>query len=211
MAIFIDSAISSEVEAAKDLGWVRGVTTNPLLLAKAGGDPQAVLSVLARLEIGPLFYQLVSSTLEDMHKETEQAAEVVGMSLVLKVPPTQTGFQFVNQCVVYPCCVTAVFSSVQALVAREAGASYVALYVNRATQLLGDGMQLVREVASVLQDSGTDIVAASVKSAEEASAALLAGAHHLTLPFTVLSNLITHPLSEQTLLDFVTNGVGIKS
>ena len=211
MAIFIDSAILSEVEAARSLGWVRGVTMNPMLLAKAGGEPRAVLAALARLDMGPLFYQLVSPTLEGMHKEMERAVKAVGRALVLKVPPSQAGYQFVTQCVEYPCCVTAVFSPAQALVAREVRASYVAVYVNRATRLLGDGIQLVRDVAAAVQDSGTEIVAASIKSAEEACAALSAGAHHLTLPYEVLTSLMKHPLSEQTLSEFGANGVGIRS
>ena len=210
MAIYIDSAILQEVEAARSLGWVRGVTTNPLLLAKAGGEPRTVLAALAQLDMGPLFYQLVSPILEGMQEEKEFAAKVVGSALVLKVPPTQTGFQFVNQRAEYPCCVTAVFSPAQALIARESNARYVAVYVNRATRLMGDGLKLVREVAEILKDSKTEIIAASVKSSEEACASLAAGAHHLTLPYQVLTSLSTHPLTEQTLAEFHAIGVGVR-
>jgi transaldolase len=209
MAIFIDSALTREVEAARSLGWIRGVTTNPLLLAKTDRDARTVLSELARLEVGPLFYQLVSPTLEGMYEEMKQAAKLVGPALVLKVPPSQAGFKFVSQCGDYPCCVTAVYSPAQALIAREAGASYVAVYVNRATRLMGDGIQLVRDVAEILAGSSTEIIAASVKSSEEACASLAAGAHHLTLPYEVLTGLITHPLSEQTMVEFQASGVGI--
>jgi transaldolase len=209
MAIYIDSALTGEVEAARSLGWVRGVTTNPLLLAKTGRDARTVLSELARLEIGSVFYQLVSPTLDGMHKEMKRAAKLVGPALVLKVPPSQMGFQFVSKCVDYPCCVTAVYSPAQALIAREARASYVAVYVNRATRLMGDGIQLVRDVAEILAGSSTEIIAASVKSSEEACASLAAGAHHLTLPYKVLTGLITHPLSEQTMAEFQANGIGI--
>src|SRR5690349_13653479 len=116
MTIFIDSALVAEVEYARSLGWVRGVTTNPVLLAKAGGEARTVLASLAHLEMGPLFYQLVSPTLDGMCKEMEHAAKIVGPALVLKVPPTHVGFQFVNQCIDVPFCVTAVYSSAQALV-----------------------------------------------------------------------------------------------
>jgi transaldolase len=211
MAIYIDSALIEEVEAARSLGWVSGVTTNPLLLAKAGGEAQVVLSSLARLKMGSLFYQLVSPTLDGMHKEMAQAAQIVGLALVLKVPPTRTGFQFASQCTDYPCCVTAVYSPAQALIARETGARFVAVYVNRATRLMGDGFRLVKEVAEVLKHSSTEIIAASIKSSEEACASLAAGAHHLTLPYQVLTGLITHPLSEQTVAEFQTKGIGIRT
>jgi transaldolase len=211
MAIYIDSAVLREVEAARSLGWVHGVTTNPLLLAKAGGEARNVLASLACLEMGPLFYQLVSPTLDGMYKEMELAAKVVGSALVLKVPPTQSGFQFVNQCPDVPCCVTAVFSPAQALIASETKARYIAVYVNRATRLMGDGLRLVREVAEILKHTRTQIVAASVKSSEEACASLSAGAHHLTLPYEVLMSLIQHPLTEQTVAEFQSNGVGLTS
>lgn len=211
MAIFIDSAILNEVEVARSLGWVRGVTTNPALLAKAASETQNVLASLARLEMGPLFYQLVSPTLDGMYKEMELAGKVVGPALVLKVPPTQVGFQFVNQCLDVPCCVTAIYSPAQALVACESNARYVAVYVNRATRLTGDGLRLVREVAEILKQSRTEIIAASVKSSEEVCTSLSAGAHHLTLPYEVIMSLMVHPLTAQTLAEFQAIGVGLIS
>lgn len=209
MAIYIDSAIIEDVAAARSLGWVRGVTTNPVLLAKAGSKARDVLSGLAHLNMASLFYQLVTPTLDGMFEEVQLAANTVGSSLVLKVPPTEDGFRFVAKCREYPCCVTAVFSPAQALIASEVKARYVAVYVNRATRLMGDGLKLVREVAEILKHSSTEIIAASLKSTEEACAALLAGAHHLTLPYEVLTGLISHPLTEQTIAEFQATGIGL--
>ena len=212
MAIYIDSAILNEVESARSLNWVRGVTTNPILLSKAGGDPSGVFRNLANLKFRQIFYQLVSPSLDSMYQEAQTAKKIAEDALVLKIPPTKVGFQFVSQ---YgnqiPCCVTAVYSPAQALVACEAGARYIAVYVNRATRLMGDGLQLVREIADILKSYDTEIIAASLKSTEEAVASLVAGAHHLTLPYAILNGLIVHPLSEQTVDEFQTNGVGITS
>jgi transaldolase len=97
------------------------------------------------------------------------------------------------------------------LIASEVKARFVAVYVNRATRLMGDGLKLVREVADILKHSQTEIIAASVKSAEEACAALSAGAHHLTLPYEVLTSLLEHPLTEQTLAEFQARGIGLTS
>jgi transaldolase len=211
MAIYIDSAIIEEVKSAGSLGWVRGVTTNPVLLAKAGGEARDVLSALAHLNMGSLFYQLASPTVDGMFEEMRFAADVVGRSLILKVPPTENGFRFVAQCSEYPCCVTAIFSPAQALIASQVNARYVAIYVNRATRLLGDGLKLVKDVAEIRRHSSTEIIAASIKSSEEACAALYAGAHHLTLPYEVLTSLSVHPLSEQTVAEFQSKGLGINS
>ena len=211
MSIYIDSAITKEVEAVRSLGWVRGVTTNPVLLARAGCDAQTILTDLAHLNMGLLFYQLVSPTLDGMIAEMRLAANIAGSALVLKVPPTQAGFQFAGQCRKFPCCVTAVYSPSQALIASEVRARFVAVYVNRATRLMGDGLKLVRDVAEILKHSETEIIAASVKSADEACAALAAGAHHLTLPYEVLTSLMAHPLTEQTVAEFQAAGLGLTS
>ena len=76
---------------------------------------------------------------------------------------------------------------------------------------MGDGLKLVRDVAEILKHSQTEIIAASVKSAEEACAALSAGAHHLTLPYEVLMSLMTHPLTERTVAEFQAAGLGLTS
>ena len=107
------------------------------------------------------------------------------------------------------CSVTGIYHPAQAIVAVEAGAKYAIAYVHRATRLLGDGLKLVREMAKVVEGSGTEILAASIKSPDEAVATLLAGANHLTLPFSVLQAMTTHSLSEQTFKEFNEKGRGI--
>jgi transaldolase len=210
MAIYLDSAKLNEARQAKDLGWVYGITTNPTLMAKAGIEPEVVLQELAGLAFHQVYYQLVSSNLNAMKDEAQKAHEIVEHGLILKIAPTENGFRFVakygNE---FPCCVTAIFDPAQALVAREAGARYIAVYVNRAAKQLGDGLALVRELANVLAGSQTEILAASLKSTKEAVDAFVAGAQHITVPFDLLMSLSTHPLSVQTLEQFNADGVGI--
>ena len=211
MAIYLDSAKLDEARQAKKLGWVYGVTTNPSLMAKAGVEPEIVLNGLAELAFHQVYYQLVSQDTEDMLIEARKAVEIAKNGLILKIAPTENGFRFVaKHGSEFPCCVTAIFDPAQALVAREAGARYIAVYVNRATKQLGDGLGLVGELAKVLAGSQTEIVAASLKSTKEAVDAFLAGAQHITVPFDLLANLSTHPLSEQTVEQFNTEGIGIR-
>ena len=211
MAIYLDSAKLDEARQAKNFGWVHGVTTNPSLLAKAGVEPEVVLKGLAELEFHQVYYQLVSRDLEDMLVEARKASQIVKEGLILKIAPTDNGFRFVakhgNE---FPCCVTAVFDPVQALIAREAGARYVAVYVNRATKQMGDGLGLVEELVNVLAGSQTEILAASLKSTKEAVDAFLTGAQHITVPFDLLASLSTHPLSTQIVEQFNAEGVGIR-
>jgi transaldolase len=210
MAIYLDSAKLDEARQAKDLGWVHGVTTNPSLMAKGGVEPEVVLKGLAKLEFHQVYYQLVSQDLEDMMIEARKVGEIVKDGLIFKIAPTENGFRFVakhgNE---FPCCITAIFDPAQALVACEAGARYIAVYVNRATKQLSDGLGLVEDLAKVLAGSQTEILAASLKSTKEAVDAFMAGAQHITVPFDLLARLSIYPLSEQTVKQFNAEGVGI--
>jgi transaldolase len=210
MAIYLDSAKLNEARQAKNLGWVYGVTTNPSLMAKAGVAPDVVLKELAALEFHQVYYQLVSNNLDEMMVEAQIAREIVQHGLIFKIAPTENGFRFVAKYgKEFPCCVTAIFDPAQALIAREAGARYIAVYVNRATRQLGDGIALVRDLAKVLAGSQTEILAASLKSTKEAVDAFLVGAQHITVPFDLLMGLSAHPLSIQTIEQFKAEGVGI--
>ena len=208
--IYLDSAIVTEVKIALTLGWVKGITTNPTLLAKSQLSPEETLQQLAELSPGELYYQITASDFEGMLAEGRKAFEIIGEKTVLKVPATAVGFQVVARMSrEIPCAVTAIYSPAQAALSREAGAKYAIAYVNRATRLLGDGLALVRDMSAVLKECNTKILAASLKSPEEAAAALQAGAHHITIPLNVLQDMTTHELSQQTVEEFAKNGRGI--
>lgn len=211
MAIYLDSALISEAEVARQMGWVKGITTNPTLLAKSNEPPETTLKKLAALTSGSVFYQLIASDFEGMLAEGRKAFELVGEQVVLKIPATPIGFAAVA-CLSpkITCSVTAIYSAAQAAVAREAGARIAITYVNRATRLLGDGIALVQDMASILAGSNTQILAASIKSPQEAAAALQAGAHHLTLPMPLLRAITTHEFSDKTVEEFAQNGIGLK-
>jgi transaldolase len=208
--IYLDSALVAEAQLVEKLGWVKGITTNPTLLAKSDLPVETTLKRLAQLSPGEVYYQLTASDFDGMLAEGRMAFEIIGKQTVLKVPATWVGFQvvaFLSREI--PCSVTAIYSAAQAAVAQEAGAKYAIAYVNRATRLLGDGLALVQEMASVLRGTHTEILAASLRSPEEAAAALQAGAHHLTLPLSLLQAMTTHELSQQTVDAFAKTGRGL--
>ncbi|MEG3929859.1 transaldolase family protein [Microcoleus sp. T3_B1] len=210
MGIYLDTAIVAEAAWASQFGWLSGITTNPTLLGKSDLSPDVTLTQLAKLIPGEVYYQLTASDFDGMVAEGKAAFELIGQQTVLKVPATAAGFQAVaHLSPEIPCAVTAIYSASQAVVSAQAGAKYAIAYVNRATRLLGDGFALVRDMANVLQRTNTEILAASIKSPEEAVKTLLAGAHHLTLPFDVLQAIAVHELSQQTVDEFAKNGRGI--
>lgn len=210
MGIYLDTAIVAEAKEASKFGWLSGITTNPTLLGKSDLAPDVTLTQLAKLIPGEVYYQLTASDFDGMVAEGKAAFELIGQQTVLKVPATAAGFQAVAHLSrEIPCAVTAIYSASQAVVSAEAGAKYAIAYVNRATRLLGDGFALVQDMANVLKKSNTEILAASIKSPEEAVKTLLAGAHHLTLPFDLLQAIAVHELSQQTVDEFAKNGRGI--
>ncbi|WP_446367813.1 transaldolase family protein [Coleofasciculus sp. G3-WIS-01] len=208
--IYLDSALVSEAKTVEKWGWIKGITTNPTLLAKSDLPPETTLKQLAAISPGELYYQLMATDFQGMVAEGRKAFEIIGEKTVLKVPATAIGFQVVaHLSPEIPCSVTAIYIAAQAAVATEAGAKYAIAYVNRATRLLGDGLALVREMAAILKDSPTEILAASLKSPAEAAGALIAGADHLTLPLEILNAMTTHNLSEQTINEFAQKGRGL--
>ena len=208
--IYLDSAIISDAKIAIKYGWIKGITTNPTLLAKSDLSPEETLKQLTNISPGELYYQLTATEFESMIEEGKKAYQLIGEKTVLKIPATTIGFQVTaTLSPQIPCAVTAIYSSAQAAVAKEAGAKYAIAYVNRATRLLGDGLALVKEMAKVLEGSKTEILAASLKSPQEAADALQAGANHLTVPLDILNAMTTHELSEKTVLEFNEKGQGI--
>jgi transaldolase len=208
--IYLDSAIIEEAQAAVKMGWVKGITTNPTLLNKSNLSPEESLKQLAAISPGELYYQLCANDFDGMVAEAKTAAAIIGKKIVLKIPATSLGFQVTaHLSSTMACSVTAIYSPAQAVIAAEAGAKYAIAYVNRATTLLGDGLALVREMSNVLRGSNTEILAASLKSPEEAAATVQAGAHHLTLPMSILQAMTTHELSDQTVAEFLAKGTGI--
>ncbi len=210
MSIFIDSTDLTHVKKALEQGWVKGITTNPLLLAQSSLETSALLKALKQLSDGPIFYQLTSNSFDSSITEAHQALDILEKQLVVKLPPTDLGFRLCAELSSrMVCCPTAIYAPAQALVAREAGAQYLAVYVNRATRLMGDGIKLIEDIAVILEGSSTRLLAASLKSSEETSQAFAAGADDLTLPYQTLLEMTKHPLSEEAIKQFQSKGTGI--
>lgn len=203
MALYIDSSNYSEIEQALETGWVYGITTNPILLKQNADAPEKVLEKLGKYPVAEVFYQVKSTNIDSMQQEVETATNILGEKLVVKIPPTKVGFQFAAQIAQQrPICITAVFSPAQAIIAKELGATYLAVYVNRATRLLGDGVELAGQIAALLANSKTKLLAASIKSSQEFINIAHTGIQDFTLPYTVLSALSEHPASLAAVQDF---------
>lgn len=187
--LYLDSALPSDAATATELGFVTGVTTNPKLMAAAAGPPLATLAELCDCGPGVVFYQVTADDAAAREKEARDAYAVRPGRVGIKIPCTTENLAMAVRLTrdgVGPIGITAVFTPAQAVLAAAAGAEFVLPYVNRLTRLTGDGLAVVEGMASVLRGSGTEILAASVKTAEEAVQTLRAGAQHLTLPLSLI-------------------------
>ncbi|MGB8252422.1 MAG: transaldolase family protein [Anaerolineaceae bacterium] len=210
MSLYLDSATLDEIKEAFSWGWVSGVTTNPALLGKSEVKPEERLKAIANLVDGEIFYQLMAETPDGMYLEAHRARDILGTKLVVKIPATAVGFRSCARLTPeFSCAMTAVYSPAQALLAAESGARYVIVYFNRAASLMGDADLLTSACSQVLADGLTELMAASIKSIDDAVSAVKAGAMHLTLPFDVLKTLPENELTRESVLEFNKIGKGI--
>src|SRR6188474_1242777 len=139
MKLFIDSGSLKEIESLVPLGIIDGVTTNPSLMAKEGGDPRAITKKICQLVKGPVSAEVVATDYAGMVAEGRDLAGI-DEHIVVKVPFTGEGFR-VN--------VTLIFSPAQALFAAKVGASYVSPFVGRLDDIASDGMGLISQLVEI--------------------------------------------------------------
>jgi len=203
--IFIDSADRDQVRRAVTLGWVDGATTNPTLLARAGGSMRAAIAEIAALVPGPVSAEVLADDTEGMVAEGKKLA-AIAPNVVVKVPLTEAGLAAVRALSAAKIAtnVTLCFSTVQALLAAKAGATYVSPFVGRLDDAGHDGMALVEEIVAVLRTYGrtTRVLAASIRHPAHVRRAALCGAHAVTAPLGVLERLCHHPMTDAGLARF---------
>ena len=205
MAILLDSASVEDAEAAAELGFVHGITTNPALMARATKQPLAHLErLLVAFPNGPVCYQPTRTSYADMDDEARAAAALAPDRVVAKLPATLDAIRLAAALTDdgIRCALTAVYSPAQALLAHEVGCVWVIPYVDRAARHSADGV--VASLAAVLTrlQSSTRILAASLKSAPQVVDSILHGAHDITAPLDVLRGLPAHPLTESAVREF---------
>lgn len=205
MQFFIDTANIAEIREARALGVLDGVTTNPTLMAKQGGDWRAVAREICREVEGPVSLEAVGETADEL---VSMGLELVGYgpNVVVKVPMTPEGIKAVRilKSQGVDCNVTLVFSPMQALVAAKAGAAYVSPFVGRLDALSQDGMQLVEDIMTIYREYGleTKVIVASVRHPRHVTDAAIIGAHVATIPPAILKQLFEHPLTDAGLETF---------
>lgn len=197
MKLFIDTGSVAEVEEIAAWGVLSGATTNPSLLAKEDGDPGEIVRRICELVDGPTSAEVVSSDPAGMVAE---GRALVGLHdhVVVKVPFCSAGLTATRELTSDGIRVnmTLVFSAAQALLAAEAGATYVSCFMGRVDDIAGDSTAVLGEIVEALGgDSGAQVLAASMRSPVHVVTAARLGCEVATVPGKVLRQMLDHPLT----------------
>lgn len=206
MKFFIDTAELDEIRDLASTGLVDGVTTNPSLIAKSGGNFLEVVEEIAKVVDGPVSAECVATDFDTMLKEGRKLAGIAD-NIAVKVPLTEAGLKtckalsddgvMVN--------VTLCFSPAQALLAAKAGATFISPFVGRLDDIGQDGMDLIADVVTIYENYGfaTEVLVASIRHPVHVVQAAKLGAGVATLPPKVLRQLFGHPLTDKGLAAFL--------
>jgi transaldolase len=216
MTLILDSASVDDARRAAAMGFITAITTNPVLLAKTMAEDQRlksredVVAALCDVFPGTVMVQLMADTAEEREAEGRRLVNLRPGRIGLKIPAVPDNFPLARRFAAdgYTVGMTTIFSAGQAYLACEAGATIIFPYVNRSTRWLGDGLALVRQMRAVVDalKSPAQIIAASLKTPDEAVETLLAGAHGLTVPMEIIWGLGHHPLSDRAIAEFASAG-----
>jgi transaldolase len=211
--IFLDTANINEIKQAAKLGIVSGITTNPTLMSKENvADYQDIVQEICSTIPGPVSVEVLVEGVLAMTKQAGQIAKWA-TNVVIKIPATPEGLEVTSILAKQKIKVnfTLCFSVNQALLGALAGAAYVSPFVGRLDDAGHDGMELVKDIVSVFAHYKfpTEVIAASIRHPLHCVAAAKAGAHIATVPYSVLMQMIHHPLTDAGVVRFLSDGKAI--
>ncbi|MGQ0772138.1 MAG: fructose-6-phosphate aldolase [Nitrososphaerota archaeon] len=213
MKIFLDTANLQSIRMYNDMGLLDGITTNPSLLAKEGGDPQKTMEEIVRIVKGDVSLEVVSTEYSGMMEEGRRLKKY-GSNVVIKVPMTPDGLKACKSLSSEGMAVnvTLVFSPNQAVLAAKAGAKYISPFIGRLDDIGQDGMGLIAELKQIFTNYNfkTQILVASVRHPMHVVEAAKIGADIVTLPPDVLGKMLKHPLTDIGLKNFLADWEKLK-
>jgi transaldolase len=206
MKFFIDTGDVGEIREAHAMGLVDGVTTNPSLIAKSGRKYRDVVVEICEIVNGPISAEVLSTTYDEMMVEAREWHKV-HKNIVVKLPLIPEGLKAVRTCTQegIRTNVTLCFSPNQALLAAKAGASYISPFIGRLDDISETGMELIEKIVTIYNNYNyeTEVLVASVRNPTHVVDAAMLGAHVCTIPFSVMQQLVKHPLTDVGLKKFV--------
>ena len=207
MKFFVDTANLEDIREAAGMGVLDGVTTNPSLVKVEGNvDFHERVLEICRAVDGDVSAEVTATEFDGMMEEARALTQIHD-NVVVKIPLIKDGIKALRaldeEGIKTNC--TLCFSPTQALVAAKAGADYISPFIGRIDDISSDGMGLIEEIVQIYDNYGfeTEILAASIRHPTHVKRAALAGADVATMPFSVLTNLLDHPLTDRGLERFL--------
>ena len=213
MKIFLDTANLASIRHYSEMGMVDGITTNPTLLSKEGGDPEEIIREIINIVKGPVSLEVISTEINQIMEEA-YILQRYGSNVVIKVPMIPDGLKAVKKLKEegIETNVTLVFSANQALLAAKAGASYVSPFIGRLDDIGNEGMSLIRDINQIFKNYqyNTKILVASIRHPIHVIEAAKLGADVVTLPPDILGKMFLHPLTDKGLKVFISDWENLK-
>ena len=214
MKIFLDTANLESIRKFNDMGLLDGITTNPSLMSKEGGNPKDGMAEITKIIKGDVSLEVLSTEYSGMIEEGRKLRDY-GENVVVKVPMTPDGLRACKALTAegIPVNVTLIFSSNQAVLAAKAGAKYVSPFIGRLDDIGHDGMNLIKDIKTIFANYNfsTQILVASVRHPLHVVDAAKIGADVVTLPPAVLDKMLKHPLTDIGLKNFLADWEKLKT
>lgn len=200
MQLFIDSAKPDEIREALRWGFIDGVTTNPTLASEVGKPYKEIITEILGMVNGPVSLETVANDVEGIVREGRALAKLQS-NVYVKIACTLAGYEATKKLTSEGIKVnmTLCFSVNQALLAAKVGASFVSPYLGRVDDFTdGLGDEFISRVRHVYNNYHfeTKILAASLHDVEHVSQVAEMGADIATVPFAVLKEMTSHPLTK---------------
>lgn len=208
MKFFIDTANLEQIKSAAAMGVLDGVTTNPSLAAKETTPYRELLAEICKVVPGPVSAEVLATEYDGMMKEAKELAKIAD-NIVVKIPTILEGLKAIKSLTEegIHTNATLVFSPSQALLVAKAGASYVSPFIGRLDDVSTHGMELIEQIVTIYHNYSftTEVLVASVRHPMHVVEAALIGADVTTMPYSVLSKLIKHQLTDIGLEKFISD------
>ncbi len=208
MEYILDTADIAAIKHCNEFYPLTGVTTNPSIIAKENRNFWDIVKDIRDI-IGPdklFFAQTVQKTADKIVEEAILMNEKSGGDFCVKIPICEEGLKATIKLkkLGIKVLMTAIFTPAQALIAAKAGADYVAPYVNRLDNIIGDGCEVVAQIVEqfAIYDLPCKVLAASFKNAEQVHKCAAAGCQCVTVTDDVLKAVITHPMTDAAIDGF---------
>ena len=211
MKLLLDTANLDDIRYFNTYYPIQGVTTNPTILAREGGDVIALLKNIREI-IGDkkeLHLQVTETEYDRIIAEAKALYAMLGPNTFIKIPATDVGLKatYTLSKMGIRITMTAVLSATQAMLAANSGASYVAPYISRLENICDDGVGCAADIVKIFAAGGskTQVLAASFKTAKEVLDVAVIGCHAATISSDIMKKLLSHTTTTTSIADFETD------